>query len=171
VATTPTVSIQQARRALDAAIAHAADVRAIVGIAILDAGGHVRVLVRLDGANLLVADWALGKALTAVSIGMPTDEFGSFATSDPTVLAAVSASRASTSCPEACRSSSTASRQAPSASQAHQAPWNAPAPRPPSPPSATDPASGAPHAMVNMVIRGAEWFRRFRCASSLSTGA
>jgi glc operon protein GlcG len=91
VATTPTVSFQQARRALDAAVAHAEEVRAAVGIAILDAGGHVRILVRLDGANLLAADWALGKALTAVSSGMPTDEFGHIAASDPTVLAAVSA--------------------------------------------------------------------------------
>ena len=90
MATTPTVSFQQARRALGAAVAHAEELSAMVGIAILDAGGHVRVLARLDGANLLATDWALGKALTAVSSGMPTDEFGRFAASDPTVLAAVS---------------------------------------------------------------------------------
>jgi glc operon protein GlcG len=89
VATTPTVSFQQARRALDAAIAHADQVGAQVGIAIVDQGGHVRVLVRLDGANLFAADWALGKAMTAAFSGLPTDEFGAFAAKEPTVLAAI----------------------------------------------------------------------------------
>jgi glc operon protein GlcG len=91
MATAPTVSFHQARRALDAAVTRADEMGAKVGIAILDAGGHVRVLVRLDGANLFAADWALGKALTAVSSGMPTDEFRRFAAGDPAVLAAVSA--------------------------------------------------------------------------------
>jgi uncharacterized protein GlcG (DUF336 family) len=43
VATTPTVSFQQARRALGAAVAHAEELNAMVGIAILDvpqAGPH-----------------------------------------------------------------------------------------------------------------------------------
>jgi glc operon protein GlcG len=91
VAITPTVSFQQARRALDAAVAQAEEVGARVGIAIVDQGGHVRVLVRLDGANLFAADWALGKALTAASSGMATDEFGAFAANEPAVLAAISA--------------------------------------------------------------------------------
>ena len=89
MATTQTVSFRQARRALDAAATHAERVGAAVGIAIVDQGGHVRVLVRLDGANLFAADWALGKALTAAYSGAPTDGFGRFAASDPTVLAAI----------------------------------------------------------------------------------
>ncbi|WP_179118407.1 GlcG/HbpS family heme-binding protein [Saccharothrix sp. ALI-22-I] len=87
--TTPTVSFRQARRALDAAVSHAEGVGAQVGIAIVDQGGHVRVLVRLDGANLMAADWALGKALTAAYTGMGTDDFGRFAAGNPAVLAAV----------------------------------------------------------------------------------
>ncbi|MEJ2857519.1 MULTISPECIES: GlcG/HbpS family heme-binding protein [unclassified Saccharothrix] len=92
MATTPTVSFQQARRALDAAVARAEQVGARVGIAVVDQGGHVRALVRLDGANLFATDWALGKARTAAHSGMPTDEFGRFAASDPTIVAALHSS-------------------------------------------------------------------------------
>ena len=43
-----------------------------VAVAVVDAGGNLTAFSRMDGANLITIDTAIGKAFTAVSIGADT---------------------------------------------------------------------------------------------------
>ena len=57
---------------LDAAIAKAREMKVPECICIVDAGGHLLALARMDGAFALSIDTALRKAQTAASYGIPT---------------------------------------------------------------------------------------------------
>ncbi|NUR26820.1 MAG: heme-binding protein [Catenulispora sp.] len=43
-----------------------------VAVAVVDAGGNLVAFSRMDGANIITIDTAIGKAFTAVSIGADT---------------------------------------------------------------------------------------------------
>jgi len=61
-----------AMRLLNAAIAKAKDMGVPQCISIVDAGGHLLALTRMDGAYALSIETSLMKAMTAASYGQPT---------------------------------------------------------------------------------------------------
>lgn len=61
-----------AMRLLNAAIAKARDMGVPQCISIVDAGGHLLALTRMDGAFALSIETSLMKAMTAASYGEPT---------------------------------------------------------------------------------------------------
>jgi uncharacterized protein GlcG (DUF336 family) len=65
------LTLAQAMRIVEAALAKAEALAcAPLAIAVLDAGGHVKALVRQDGAGLLRPDIAVGKAWGALGMGV-----------------------------------------------------------------------------------------------------
>lgn len=70
------ISLEQARAAVDAAIAKAADIDTLMDIAVVDAGGNLKAFARMDGAWLGSIDIAMKKACTARFFDMPTGVIG-----------------------------------------------------------------------------------------------
>jgi uncharacterized protein GlcG (DUF336 family) len=60
------LSSQQAEAVLAAAVAAAGAIDVRMNIAVLDAGGHLKLFLRMDGAVLGSIDVAMRKAMTAV---------------------------------------------------------------------------------------------------------
>lgn len=72
----PTLTLEGARKAGDAAEAHAAKVGAPGGaIAVVDDGGHLLYFVRRAGTFLGSPEISIGKARTAVEFKKPTRDF------------------------------------------------------------------------------------------------
>ena len=67
------LSTQSAERVMEACRNKAADVGVPVNIAILDAGGHLKLFLRMDGAVLGSIALAEGKARTSVLFGIPSE--------------------------------------------------------------------------------------------------
>lgn len=65
----PVLSLEQAQRLLAAARSAAA---VPMSFAVLDAGGHLLALERMDGAPWISTDIAQGKAWTAAAYGVPS---------------------------------------------------------------------------------------------------
>jgi uncharacterized protein GlcG (DUF336 family) len=73
IANHPTLTLEGARRAADAAIAYARTHGAPgAAVAVVDAGGHPMYLERLDGTFAAGAEISIGKARTAVVFKRPT---------------------------------------------------------------------------------------------------
>jgi glc operon protein GlcG len=66
------LTLAGAQKLLDAAIAKAREMNVPECICIVDAGGQLLTMARMDGAFALSIDTALRKALTAASYGVPT---------------------------------------------------------------------------------------------------
>jgi glc operon protein GlcG len=67
------VSLEGARRVIDAAVAKATEMEMAVCISVCDPGGHAVIAVRMDGAALLSVDIAANKAYTVIAFkGLPT---------------------------------------------------------------------------------------------------
>lgn len=67
----PTVSLEEARTIIAAALAKAAELKLKpLGVAVLDAGGHLKAFERQDGATHMRLEIAMGKAHGAVALGM-----------------------------------------------------------------------------------------------------
>ena len=80
---TEPLSSREADVVMDAAVAKAAELGAdIVTIAVLDGGGHPMSIVRLDDRWFEV-DLAVGKAYSAVALGMDTNDSGPLLDSTP----------------------------------------------------------------------------------------
>ena len=62
-----------------------------VAVAVLDSSGHVKVLVREDGATMFRTDIALGKAWGAVAIGAPSRMIAEVAQQNPSFVGALAA--------------------------------------------------------------------------------
>ncbi len=62
----PQITMEQARAAISAGEAKAAQLGVPVNITVLDAGAHLKAFSRMDGAVLGSIDLAMGKARTAV---------------------------------------------------------------------------------------------------------
>jgi len=84
---TNTISVQDARQAIDAALAHAAGLGAAVSVVVVDSGGSPVALARMDEASFLTATLATNKATTSAGLGMATQDIAGFAATDPVVLA------------------------------------------------------------------------------------
>ena len=70
------ITTTQARAAVDAAKAKAADLNVKMNIAIVDAGANLKAFLRMDNAWLGSIDIAIKKAKTARFFDMPTGEIG-----------------------------------------------------------------------------------------------
>lgn len=79
---TVTISHDSASRLIDAAGAAAEDMGKSMSLAVVDPGGELVAFRRMDGAPLLTVGIAQDKAYTAVSFGMPTDQWHSFIAED-----------------------------------------------------------------------------------------
>lgn len=66
------ISLQDARRVVDAAAAKATEIEVPMNVAVVDAGNNLTAFVRQDGAWLGSIDIAQGKAYTARAFDMPT---------------------------------------------------------------------------------------------------
>lgn len=86
---TSTISLPDALRAVDAAVAHAEGAGAAVCVTVVDDGGNVVALARMDGASFLTATLAENKARTAAGLGMATADLAEFVGSNPLMLAAM----------------------------------------------------------------------------------
>jgi uncharacterized protein GlcG (DUF336 family) len=71
-----TLTLDLARRCLDAAEAAARDADLRLTFAVVDAAGHLVALHRMDGTPWITPDVAIGKAWTAAAYGAPSAEQG-----------------------------------------------------------------------------------------------
>lgn len=69
------LSSESAGRIVDAAVNKAEELGVAGSVAVVDAGGHLKAFVRMDGAVLGSADGAKRKAHTAVTSGMSTSQW------------------------------------------------------------------------------------------------
>jgi uncharacterized protein GlcG (DUF336 family) len=70
------ITVDQARRVLDAALAYALKKELKMNIAVVDAGANLKAFCRMDGAWLGSIDISIKKARTARFFDMPTGEIG-----------------------------------------------------------------------------------------------
>lgn len=73
---TADLSAAQAHAVLEAAVKKAEELKTKMDIAIVDAGGHLKAFLRMDGAWLGSIDISIKKARTARYFDMPTGEIG-----------------------------------------------------------------------------------------------
>lgn len=66
------LSLSFAQSLSAAACAEAEKIGVPMTIAVVDAGGHLVSLARMDGTPFMLTEVAIGKAVTAASFGMPT---------------------------------------------------------------------------------------------------
>lgn len=66
------LTYEQASKIVQAAMDKASSLGIAVSIAVVDSGGHLVALMRMDGARLLTLDFARGKAHTAVVLQRET---------------------------------------------------------------------------------------------------
>ena len=79
------MQLETALEIVEAARQAAADLGVAMAIAVVDAGRHPVVMLRMDGALPVAVDTVLAKARTAVQFGCPTGEVLEAARSNPTV--------------------------------------------------------------------------------------
>lgn len=82
-----TISIHDARRVLDAALARAAELNVKVSVVVVDDGGNMKAAARMDGALYLTTPFATTKAMTAAGLGLATGDLSAFLASNPALLA------------------------------------------------------------------------------------
>ena len=70
------LTLELARRLIDAAETEARAQGFLLAFAIVDAGGHLVALSRMDGAPWITPEVALGKAWTAAAFRAPSDAQG-----------------------------------------------------------------------------------------------
>ena len=68
------ITLEQSQVAITAALNKAKEQGSLMNIAVVDAGGNLKAFVRMDGAYLASVELAIGKAKTARSLNMSTDE-------------------------------------------------------------------------------------------------
>ena len=70
------ITLDEAQAVLDAALKESREMDAIMAIAVVDAGGHLKAFANMDGGMLGVIDIAITKARTARLFNMNTGELG-----------------------------------------------------------------------------------------------
>src|SRR6478609_7173933 len=85
----PVLTTEGAMAVLQAALAKAQEMSVPEVIAVVDAGGTVKALVRMDRSPNASIDIALDKAFTAASFHAPTDQFAKAVSGDPIILASI----------------------------------------------------------------------------------
>jgi uncharacterized protein GlcG (DUF336 family) len=66
------ITLEQAERAIAAAKRAAQEREELTAFAVVDTGGNLVAFARLDGANLITIDTAMGKAYTALAMNIDT---------------------------------------------------------------------------------------------------
>ena len=69
-----TVTLEEARRVIDAAAGKASEIGQPMDIAVVDAGGNLKSHVRMDGANIGSITIAINKAYTAIAFQCETGD-------------------------------------------------------------------------------------------------
>lgn len=82
----PFLTIEQARRMLDAALAAASSQNLRMTIAVVDEGGYPLCLQRMDGAGLMTPKVALEKARTAALMRAPSRRLADRVAAEPALL-------------------------------------------------------------------------------------
>ncbi len=72
------ISLDAAEKVVQAAKKKAAEIKTLMDIAVVDAGGNLKAFARMDGAWLGSVDIAMRKARTARFFDMPRGEIESF---------------------------------------------------------------------------------------------
>ena len=67
-----TITLNEARRVIDAAIAKATEIGQPMDIAVVDAGGNLKAHVRMDGANIGSINISINKAYTSIAFQCET---------------------------------------------------------------------------------------------------
>jgi len=80
------ITARDARRVVDAALAKADSLGVAVSIAVVDSGGNLKELSRMDGATFMTPAVATNKAMTAAGLGLSTQDFAEFAGNNPVLL-------------------------------------------------------------------------------------
>jgi uncharacterized protein GlcG (DUF336 family) len=75
VGSRPTLTDSGATRIVDAATAEAQAMGVPVTVVVVDDGGNLKAMRRMDGAPLVSIQTAQNKAYAAAAIGMPVDDF------------------------------------------------------------------------------------------------
>jgi uncharacterized protein GlcG (DUF336 family) len=70
------LTLAQAQQMIQGAVAHAEKIGALMGIAVVDSGGTLVALARMDGARFLTPETARGKAFAAAAYGRSGRELG-----------------------------------------------------------------------------------------------
>ena len=83
----PTLSVADARRMVDAALAEANTMAVAVTVATVDESGVMKEFRRMDGAPLVSVQTAINMAYAAAAIGMPPDDFFTAIEADPAAVA------------------------------------------------------------------------------------
>ena len=83
----PTITTEAAHRVIAAAEAKAAELGKPFVTAVVDDGGVLKALSRMDGAPVLSVQVAQDKAYTAVGFGLPTHGWHDFIKDDPPLAA------------------------------------------------------------------------------------
>ncbi|MGE0311869.1 MAG: heme-binding protein [Lautropia sp.] len=87
------LTLDQARRLIDAALAHARQAGfAPMGIAVLDDGGNIKAFAREDGASMFRFEIARGKAWGAVGMGVSSRALAQRAKDNPNFFVTLAAS-------------------------------------------------------------------------------
>jgi uncharacterized protein GlcG (DUF336 family) len=83
------LELPEARALVEASIAMAADLGKAVTVAVVDAGGYLVTLDRMDGARPLTPSIALAKAYSAAVMQRPTSMLRGWSESDPVFFSQV----------------------------------------------------------------------------------
>lgn len=82
-----TLTLDGARKVLDAALAHAVELQQRVCISVCDRAGHQIVFARMDGAPVLSMSIAADKAYTVTAFGPDTRDWYGLIKDEPALLA------------------------------------------------------------------------------------
>jgi glc operon protein GlcG len=85
--THPVLTSGNAQAAVEAALARAAGMNLRITVTVVDAGGHVVIVHRMDGAPLVSVETSRLKAYSAAAIGAATDDFFTAISGDPSAVA------------------------------------------------------------------------------------
>src|SRR3989440_11110563 len=88
VVTKRSISSELAQKMVDAAVAKARELGVTENVAILDDGGNLKPLSRMDGGSIPIIEIAQNKAYTAL-FGVSTQDFFDFIQGDPSLLAGI----------------------------------------------------------------------------------
>lgn len=84
------MNLQDARKMTDVGIAKAEQMGVRVSIVVLDEGGHIVSINRMDGAGFVTAEIALGKASASAAFKRSSAQLQSMAEGKPTFFAGIS---------------------------------------------------------------------------------
>jgi len=84
------MTLQEAKKITEAAIAKAQAMGVKVSVAVLDEGGHIVSMNRMDGAGFVTAEIALGKASASAAFKRSSAQLQSMAEGKPTFFSGIS---------------------------------------------------------------------------------